>query len=66
VLLAGVLGLVLSGAVGGAAVAADLGDGGPGGRDGLVQMDRTNRNGDLDRAGGFNGPGDGGRDGGFR
>jgi hypothetical protein len=65
-LLAGVLTLTLTGAVGGAAVAADLGDGGPGGRDGLVQIDRTGGNGGLDRADGFNGPGDGGRDGGFR
>ena len=65
-LLAGVLGLILTGAVGGAAVAADLGDGGPGGRDGRVQVDRTGGNGGLDRAGAFNGPGDGGRDGGFR
>jgi hypothetical protein len=65
-LLAGVLGLVLTGAVGGAAVAADLGNGGPGGRDGLVQVDRTGGNGGPDRAGGLNGRGDGGRDGGLR
>jgi hypothetical protein len=65
-LLAGVLGLVLTGAAGGAAVAADLGGGGPGGRDGLVQVDRTGGNGGLDRAGGLNGTGDGGRSGGLR
>jgi hypothetical protein len=64
VLLAGVLGLTLTGAVGGAAVAADQGDGGPGARDGLVHLDRTGGNGGPDRAGGFTG--DGGRGGGLR